>query len=111
MKNGEVWLVDFAPQIGQEVNKRRPAIVVSNNMVGLLALKVVVPITNPPNNKQLWHVQLSSRPQNGLIKNSVADCFQIKSISENRFVKKLGKLNEDELSDVKISMMLVLDLV
>ncbi len=111
MRQGEVWLVDFAPQVGQEVKKRRPAIIVSNNTVGLLALKIVVPITNPPKNNQNWHIHLVPQTHNGLTKNSVADCFQIKSISGNRFIHKLGELNEDELSDVKIAMMLVLDLV
>ena len=49
--------------------------------------------------------------QNGLNKDSIADCFQIKSISKNRFIKKIGTLNEDEMSNVQIAMMLVLDLV
>lgn len=111
MKNGEVWLVDFAPQVGQEVKKRRPAIVVSNNVVGSLALKIVVPITNPERYFQNWHVPIIAAEHNGLSKDSVADCFQVKSISEQRFVKKLGELSEEEFSDVKIALMLVLDLL
>ena len=111
MKNGEVWLIDFAPQVGEEVKKKRPAIIVSNNIVGLLALKIVVPITNPPIKIQNWHVGINASIQNGLKKDSIADCFQIKSISKNRFIKKIGRLNEDEMSNVQIAMMLVLDLV
>ena len=29
MKLAEVWLVDFAPKIGQEIDKVRPAVIVN----------------------------------------------------------------------------------
>lgn len=111
MNYGEVWLVDFNPQVGAEVKKTRPAIIVSNDTMGALPLKIVVPVTDPTANKQMWHVHLTPTKDNGLAKPSVADCFQAKSISKQRFVKKLGKLNEDEISDIKVTLMAVLDLI
>ncbi|MCK5775232.1 MAG: type II toxin-antitoxin system PemK/MazF family toxin [Bacteroidales bacterium] len=68
-------------------------------------------LNNPPIKIQNWHVGINASIQNGLNKDSIADCFQIKSISKNRFIKKIGTLNEDEMSNVQIAMMLVLDLV
>jgi mRNA interferase MazF len=47
MRHGEIWLVDFAPKIGEEIDKIRPALIVSNDSIGKLRLKVVVPITDP----------------------------------------------------------------
>lgn len=111
MKYGEVWLVDFSPKIGAEIAKKRPAIIVSSDAVGVLPLKVVVPVTDPTANKQTWHTSLTPSAENGLSKPSVADCFQIKSFSKNRFIKKLGELSEEELSDVKVTLMLVMNLV
>jgi mRNA-degrading endonuclease toxin of MazEF toxin-antitoxin module len=35
MKRGEVWLVDFAPQVGTEITKQRPAVIVSINGIAL----------------------------------------------------------------------------
>ncbi|WP_423191594.1 type II toxin-antitoxin system PemK/MazF family toxin [Cecembia calidifontis] len=35
MKNGEVWLVNFEPQVGQEVKKTRPAIIVNDSSLGI----------------------------------------------------------------------------
>ena len=111
MKYGEVWRVDFSPQVGAEIDKKRPAIIVSNNAVGALPLKVVVPVTDPTRTTQSWHVPLVPTATNGLVKPSVADCFQIKSVSNDRFIEKLGELSEDESSSIKITLMKVLDLV
>ena len=47
MKQGDLWLVDFAPKIGNEIDKIRPAVIVNNDELGILKLKMVVPITDP----------------------------------------------------------------
>lgn len=46
MNRGEVWLVNLDPTIGREINKIRPAVIVNNNAVGILPLKIIVPITD-----------------------------------------------------------------
>ena len=46
MKSGQVLLVDFEPQVGQEIKKIRPAIIVNTDALGVLPLKVVVPLTD-----------------------------------------------------------------
>ena len=46
MKQGEIWLIDLDPTKGAELQKIRPAIIVNNNVMGKLPLKIVVPITD-----------------------------------------------------------------
>lgn len=46
MRKGEIWLVNLDPTIGTEINKTRPAIIVNDNAIGILPLKVIVPITD-----------------------------------------------------------------
>lgn len=111
MKQGEVWLVDFAPKIGHEIDKKRPAVIVNHDSMGILQLKVVVPVTDASRNIQDWHIRLASTTENGLTKDSVADCFQVKSISKDRFIGLLGKLSKKELTQVKLGLMTVLDLL
>lgn len=41
---GEVWLVDFDPAVGAEMQKVRPALVISVDSVGRLPLRMVVPL-------------------------------------------------------------------
>ncbi len=33
---GEIWLVTFYPNIGNEIGKKRPAVIVSDNRTGKL---------------------------------------------------------------------------
>jgi mRNA interferase MazF len=42
---GEVWRIRFDPAEGDEIKEVRTAVVVSENAVGRLRLKIVVPIT------------------------------------------------------------------
>ncbi len=111
MKHAEVWLVDFAPKVGQEIDKVRPAVIVNHDSMGALQLKVVVPITDAVRSIRDWHVPLNPSKDNGISKESVADCFQVKSISKERFVKRLGSLSTKEIEEVKLGLIKVLDLL
>ena len=111
MKHAEVWLVDFSPRVGQEIDKVRPAVIVNHDSMGALQLKVVVPVTDAVRSIREWHVLLSPTKDNGISKESVADCFQVKSISKERFVKRLGALSTKEIEEVKLGLIKVLDLL
>src|SRR5262245_4561320 len=93
-KRGEVWNVQFDPSVGSEIKKVRPAVVISDPAIGKLPLRIIVPITewNPAYSNYLWFVNLKPTPSNGLTKESGADGFQVKSVSVDRFVKRLGIL-------------------
>src|SRR5690349_11041517 len=43
---GEVWLVNLDPSVGDEIRKTRPAVIMSGDALGILALRAVVPLTN-----------------------------------------------------------------
>jgi len=98
-QRGEVWLVNFDPTIGSEIKKTRTAVVVSLTTIGRLPLRIVVPITGWQDSftKSPWLVPLKKSVTNGLSKESVADCFQLKSLSIERFSKKIGSLSENDL--------------
>lgn len=95
-KRGEIWLVNFDPQIGQEIRKCRPAVVISLDEIGKLPLRIVVPITewNERYGASPWFVRLRPSATNGLDKESAVDGFQIKSLSVQRFNKRLGILSK-----------------
>ena len=46
IKQGEIWMVKFYPQIGSEISKLRPAVIISHDTIGRLSLKTIVPITD-----------------------------------------------------------------
>ena len=101
-KRGEVWNVRFDPAVGAEIQKVRPAVVVSMDSVGRLPLKIVVPITDwkPAFAHFAWFVHLPATADNGLTKDSGADAFQVKSLAEARFLDKLGELTTGQLDDI-----------
>jgi mRNA interferase MazF len=99
---GEVWRIRFDPAQGDEIKKIRTAVVISENAVGRLRLKIVVPITEWKTRYASfpWFVFLAPTPTNGLTKHSGADAFQVKSVSEARFLDRLGELAPSELDDI-----------
>jgi mRNA interferase MazF len=101
-RRGEIWLVDFDPAIGAEIQKVRPAMVISMDTIGRLPLRLVVPITdwklqymNYP-----WFVELPASSTNGLAKDSGADAFQTRSVSQSGFVRILGRVTVAQLDDI-----------
>jgi mRNA interferase MazF len=112
MKQGEIWLISLDPTIGAEIKKTRPAIIVSHNALGKLPLKIIVPVTDWKENYSAapWMVKIEKNEVNGLTKTSSADCFQIRSVSEERFVKQLGMIDSFELEKIKSALSKVLSL-
>ena len=110
MNRGEVWLVNLNPTIDREMSKTRPAVIVNNDLVGILPLKVIVPITDWKERyaNRPWMVKLEANNINGLTKNSAADTFQVRSLSQSRLVKKLGKLNNSKMKEITAALAIVL---
>lgn len=55
-------------------------------------------------------VKIESNVSTGLSKTSSADCFQIRSLSQERFIKKLGFIDNTILNEIKEAIGKVLDL-
>lgn len=110
MNRGEVWLVNLNPTIGREISKTRPAVIVNNDIVGVLPLKVIVPITDWKNRyaNRPWMIQLEPNDSNGLIKISAVDTFQVRSLSQTRLVKRLGKLDDSKMNVITAALAIVL---
>jgi mRNA interferase MazF len=112
MLRGEVWLVRLDPTVGTEISKTRPAVIVSDNAIGILPLKVIVPITDwkEPFAIRSWIVYLKPNLENGLNKPSGADTFQVRSVSETRLVKCLGTLDDATMQAISAALAIVLAL-
>ena len=99
---GEIWLVRFDSSLGAEIRKLRPAVVVNVDSVGRLPLRIVVPVTDwkPAFAGLSWLVHLPMPPANGLAKDSAADAFQVKSVSEARFARRLGVVTPAQVEEI-----------
>ncbi len=112
MKQGEIWLINLDPAVGAEIKKTRPAVIVNHDSLGKLPLRVIVPVTEWKDRLLIapWMVKLEPDAKNGIAKTSSLDCFQVRSVSENRFIKKLGEINEAAGEQIKIALARVLSI-
>jgi mRNA interferase MazF len=70
--------------------------------IGRLPLRLVAPITDWKSAYAAlpWFVRLPATRTNGLLKDSGADAFQTKSVSEMRFVRKLGVVTGAQVEEI-----------
>ncbi len=92
---GDVWRIDFNPVKGDEIKKIRPAIIISSDIFTPLRTKIVVPLTHWQEKflKSQWMVKVNAEVNNGLESDSAADALQLRCVSYERFVNKLGIIN------------------
>src|SRR5579864_4638761 len=110
MRWSEVWLINLDPALGAEIRKARPAVIVNDDAIGSLPLRVIVPLTEWKERYAAapWMVQVPARAANGLDKDSAADAFQVRSVARERFVRRLGTLTGQEMRAVGRALALVL---
>lgn len=101
-KRGEIWMVNFEPQTGDEIQKERPAVVLNLPVEQVFQLRLVVPFTGwqPFFAGRITKVQVQPSVRNGLAKASAADLLQIRSVSTLRFRRKVGDLEAPTLSRI-----------
>lgn len=112
MNQGEIWTVDLDPTQGAEIRKTRPVIIVNDDAVGRLPLKIVVPLTDwkPHYAQAPWMVRVEPDQLTKLTKTSAADCFQVRSISDTRFVRLIGHVGRDSMEKVRKGLATVLSI-
>jgi len=111
VNQGEIWEINLSPTVGAEIKKKRPALIISDDAMGLLPLKVIVPITEWKDrfDGAPWMVKIEPDSHNGLLKTSALDTFQIRSVSTRRIVKRIGVVSDEVLEKVKEAIKTVID--
>lgn len=115
MRRGEIRLVDLEPVRGAEANKRRPAIVVSNDSANSVAARLgrgvvtVVPVTGNVDRVFPFQVALGAE-EAGLPVDSKAQAEQVRSVSIDRLGPALGRLPPASLAALDDALRLHLDL-
>jgi len=109
VKQGEIWVVNLDPTIGAEIKKSRPCLILNNDLIGKLPLKVIAPLTDlKPHYREVpWMVILEPDEKNGLAKASAVDLFQIRSVSQKRLVKRIGVVEKEVLQTCREALLTV----
>lgn len=102
MRRGELRWVDLEPVRGSESNKRRPAIIVSNDGANSVASRLgrgvvtVVPVTSSTDRVYPFQVRLRGRAA-GLERDSKAQAEQVRAVAVERIGELIGTLKAPEL--------------
>ena len=108
IKRGEIWIVDLEPGTHQEMHKKRPALIVSHNKINeKTAHAIIVPAsTKVPHTIGIEMIHIGKKE--GLDKPSVLLPIYIRSIDQERLIKKLGTVSEETLNHVDEVLKLIL---
>ena len=107
---GEVWLVDFGEPVGREQSGRRPAVVVSADPLNesRAGVVIVVPMTTARRGLPS-HVEIEPG-SSGLDDPSYAKCEDVKSVSEQRLIGRLGAVTDTVTFDIGRALRFLLDI-
>jgi mRNA interferase MazF len=115
MLRGEIRLVNLDPVVGAEANKRRPAVIVSNDGANATAARLgrgvvtVVPVTSNVASVYPFQVKLSAKTT-GLRTDSKAQAEQVRSVAVQRVGRRLGRLPADVMGQLDEALRLHLAL-
>ena len=107
----EIWIADLEPRFGTESGKVRPVVVIQTDLLNNLHPSTIVcPLTTNVNpESEILRVHLKKGTSN-----LKEDCDilidQIRAIDNKRFSKRLGKLPENIIAEIKNNISAVLDL-
>jgi mRNA interferase MazF len=110
MKNkalrGEVWFINLNPSIGHEQAGIRPALVISDDLLNqsLAEMVIVIPITSK--NKNIpTHIEIN---YDFLEMKSYIKTEDIRAISVNRLIERLGMVDSQILDQVSECLKMLL---
>ena len=109
---GDIWLVDWSPGRGSEQTGMRPAMVVQTDAANQNPHypNTIVVTVSTKGKAVPFHVPIEPSERNGLEKRSFVKCEQVFTISKERLVRFLGRLEEDYLKSVAVSIRKVLEI-
>jgi len=100
MIRGSVWWVEFDPAVGSEIQKTRPAVIISNDMANkYLNRVVVVPLTS--NISRVYPGEAIVNV-NGYKNKAMTD--QIMSADKSRLKNKIAVLSDGDMISIEKAM-------
>jgi mRNA interferase MazF len=97
MRRGEIRWVDLDPASGSEADKRRPAVIVSNDAANMTATRLgrgvitVVPVTSNIERIHPFQVLLPA-DETGLGRDSKAQAEQVREVAGERVGTRVGRV-------------------
>ena len=109
---GEIYLVNFDPTVGAEIQKTRPVLIIQNDISNRHSpITIVAAITSKFDEKLYPTEVLIAANEGGLKIDSVVLLNQIRSIDGKRLIRQLGKISGKTLKKVDTALKISLGLI
>ncbi len=110
MKKGDLVWANLDPAIGSEISKRRPVLIVSNDINNKYAETItVLPVTTSTEKVYPFEVLINAGDGN-IQETSKIKANQIRTIDKRRLFKKIGTLSQSILKEVEKAILIHLDI-
>ena len=107
---GNIVLAEMQPSYGREIQKLRPAVVVSSNVINRVSpFCVIIPCTSKIQSNNTIHIPFKPNENNKLETLSTLLCEQIKSVDKSRVKKIIGKISQEQMKKIQTGIDFVLN--
>lgn len=109
MRRGDIYLIDYEPVRGSEVNKARPAVIVSNDAANQSVQRMgrgvitVVPLTSNTSRVFPFQVFLPA-DECHLAKDSKAQCEQVRAVAVERVLHRIGTVPARRVAELDAAL-------
>jgi mRNA interferase MazF len=99
-RRGEVWLVNFDPTVGSEIQKTRPALIIQNDVGNRASsITIVAAITSTQKRPYPFQVFLPTG-EGGIEHDSVVTLNHVRSIDRQRLIRRFGTVSRSVMKQV-----------
>jgi mRNA interferase MazF len=104
MKQGEIWMAGLDPVEGSEQRGIRPVVIISGNAMNHnLGISIVCPLTSRVKGYAGCLV-LAKDDMNGLEQDSEVITFQVRTVLQERLIRKIGNLTTRQVEQIKTGL-------
>lgn len=93
-RRGEIWWVDLEPIVGRETGKKRPCLILQNDVGNKQGGTTIVVPFLPGKKTYPFVVNIEPTEQNGLDRDRNVNLGQMRAVDSRRVTNKLGVLED-----------------
>ena len=108
---GEVWLARLPRAVGAEAQRDRPVVVVGSPAFDATPIRIVVPLMTWREEfaDRINKLRIAANERNGLHTDSAADFLQVRSVSTERFLERIGALEAQQVEEIVAGVVIAID--
>lgn len=111
-QRGDIYLTALDPALGHEIKKTRPALVIQNDVTNRFGMTTIVAAITSRVNRPPYPNEVILLPNGtGLGVTSTVRLDQIRTVDRQRLIKRIGKVDREDLHRVDEAIRISLGLV